>query len=149
MRDRQIDSSKAYDREVKALDDAETKSNLDAMSMKEILLKGIKYRELFEIHPEYDVEIRPITDLEYTYVRKKMLEGISRGDVKDPDRDLGSIMDNNRDSKYLAVSYALNCNGVSWTPEEVGQLPPRVPELIYQRVARISGFTRGEGIPTK
>ncbi len=42
----------------------------------------------------------------------------------------------------VAASCGLSCDGVTWTPDEVGALPRGVPERIAARVLEISGMAK-------
>lgn len=148
QREREIESAQAFQREWDQSIDAKDQAERHIASLKEYVLAGLRYREIFEIYPGMDVELRPITDLEYGKVKAKVLEGLKKEDLANAE-DLAKVLENNRQAKYIAVAFSLSCNGETWTPEEVSLLPPGIPDQMYNRVGIISGFTPGEGTPNR
>lgn len=112
---------------------------------RERVLKGIGFRELVDV-PELDegenkahFVIRPLTDNEFLEVQKAMLGDMSTETIG-TDLTAADIIEAEKRSRYVALSYALSIDNEKWTPKQIGELPLGIPEKLYARVAEISGF---------
>jgi hypothetical protein len=112
---------------------------------KALVLEGTKHREHILV-PELGegayLTIRPLTDIEFIQVQKVILGDISAVNVAKLEATMTDIVEREANGKYFALSIALSVDGEEWTPEDVGNLPPGVPDILYNTLAVISGFPR-------
>jgi len=52
--------------------------------------------------------------------------------------DIEEFLNHGKQSTYIIAAYGLSCNGEDWEPDEVGQLPPGIPDEIAEKVRQIS-----------
>ena len=126
---------------------------------KDDILLGVAKRERVELPQlEREVEIRPLTEAEAARIRALAMRGLSDKAIAAVQRmgqsggsetvaglsgaDLVAVQQNEDEANVLAASFALTCDGETWTPEDVGSLPPGVAGLIAKAAYRISGIDR-------
>jgi hypothetical protein len=118
---------------------------------KQLVLEGISHREQVLV-PELGagafLTIRPLSDGEFTRFQQAILGDMRRGEISDINLTVKDMTEREQRGKYLAVSLGLSCDGEEWTAEDVGLLPPGVPDRIYNHIALISGFPRLAGPPS-
>lgn len=110
-----------------------------------LVLEGKSHREQILV-PELGagayVSMRPLTDSEFVEVQKIILGDLSANKLPELDQKIQDIVEREQRGKYLALSFALSVEGEQWTPEDVGALPPGVPDHLYSQLALMSGFPR-------
>jgi len=112
---------------------------------RELVLEGIHHREQILV-PELGegafVSMRPLTDNEFVKVQKAILGDLTAAKVAELESSVQDLVEREQKGKYLAVSLSLSVEGDEWTPDDVGELPPGVPDMLYSALAVISGFPR-------
>ena len=136
---------------------------------KEMILKGTNARDVIEIEEIGGaVTIRPLCDSELAEVRSVALRGLSPDVVRQLPKmqamakagkeiddigmggdDLMQAQENDARGNLIAAAYGLSCDGEKWKPEEVGNLPPGVPEKIAKAVFKVTGATKGGAVEAK
>lgn len=122
---------------------------------KEELLQGSRARRDVPLPDLGDVTIRPLTDGEFHQVQSLFLKSLGLNiALRGSDMAAGgaAIMENiktnftfdqyaqaEHDMFLLAAAYGLSIDGVTWTTEEVSQLPPGTAEIIAKEVFDLSG----------
>lgn len=112
---------------------------------KQLVLEGIGHREQILV-PELGegafLSMRPLTDSEFVQVQKSILGDMSASKISELDTTVNDIVEREKRGKYLALSISLSVEGDEWSPDDVGALPPGVPDTLYNTLAVISGFPR-------
>jgi hypothetical protein len=148
----EIKDRTAFQNEVKMMGVRRVEAESLVRVTKQLVLEGVLHREQVLI-PELGsgayLTIRPLTDIEFTKMQSAILGDMKRTQISQIDMTAKDMVERERRGKYLAVSLGLSCDGDEWTSEDVGQLPPGVPDRIYNHLAVISGFPRLAGTPTQ
>jgi hypothetical protein len=129
---------------------------------KEQVLQGTQRRETVEVDLDgvgASIVVRPITEGEAAQVRACALRGLSDKAISLLPQmasgkttiegmsaaDLEAAQRNESEGNILAAAFGMSCDGQTWTPEDVRQMPVGVPERIAAVVLRISGMSK-EGV---
>lgn len=113
---------------------------------KEMVLKGPRFREhvpVPELGEDAELVIRPLTDGEFAEIQQIIMADIPFAGADSLDKaelKITEVVEREKKAKYTALAFALSVDGESWTPEDVGNLPPGVPDRLYKRLSEISGF---------
>jgi hypothetical protein len=148
----EVKDREAFKREVSLMGVRRVEAESLVRVTKQLVFEGILHREQVlvpELGPGAYLTIRPITDLEFVKVQQSILGDMKRTQISQIDMTAKDMVDRERRGKYLAVSLGLSCDDDEWSPDDVGQLPPGVPDRLYNHLAVISGFPRlaGTAIP--
>lgn len=132
------------------------------MITKEQLLKGVTYREEFEITDIGKILIRPLSDWEASKIQAMMLQEIDIGGGIAPGEDLQAkitqALSGANFSKMISNSAEANWQICAWgivdesgkpmfKADEVKQFPPGLPAKIADRIRLISGISEEEVLP--
>lgn len=141
MREQEIEDRGRFEKFCDEQDKAIQTAGERVRMTKEIVMQGTRFREEVEVDG-YTYVLRPLRDVEFQRVARVMVEGLRRKDLQAGEVSLDQIIDKEQAGRYLAVALMLSCDGEEWTPEEVGTLPPGVPQKLYEAGGRISGFPK-------
>lgn len=120
---------------------------------RDMVLAGTELRHTVDtphLGEDATMVIKPITDGQFMAIQALMF-----GDVTMSDRDaepfkdktMIEIAETEKETRRMAVAFALTIDGEEWTPEDVSLLPPGTVDKLYSEVALISGFPAGPRLP--